>query len=159
LLGGGTIKRFWVGFGALALVTSVNFWFYITFKPEDVLINRFFAIILGEAGAEYEPVNVISYVFYHAFGDALAVIMMMLFIALLMKLIKMEASIWYFRLILLMFLIFETLQIVMPGNFKWVDMAAYVLFYQIGLFMVEWVLEEELRVPFTRFLASVINRD
>lgn len=153
------MKRFWVGIMALSIITAVNFWFYITFKPEAVLINQFFAILLGEAGADYEPVSAISYVFYHAFGDALAVLMMMLFIALLLKILKMEASIWFFRLILLMFLFFETLQIVLPGNFKWVDMAAYVLFYQIGLPMAEWVLKTRLRAPFKRILASLTNRD
>ena len=156
---GAAMKRFWIGMGCLALISLVNFTFYVMFKPEDVIINRVFAMILGDAGTDFTPVTMFGYLFYHAFGDAFAVLMMMLFIALFMKGLGMEANIWYYRLILALFLVFETLQLWMPGNFKWVDMAAYIIFYHIGLRMVEWIIEKRLRVPFTHILTLASNRD
>lgn len=153
------MRRMVMGFMLLVAITVVNFFFYAFFKPEEVFLNQFFAWVFGSAGRDFDPSNVFEYVFYHAFGDAMAVLMMMLFIALLLRLIKMEPSIWFFRLILIMFLVFETLQIVMPGNFKWVDMAAYIVFYIIGLKLAEWVLEKRLYVSLTRILGSFLNRD
>ncbi|MFP4078833.1 MAG: hypothetical protein ACLFUQ_06795 [Candidatus Izemoplasmataceae bacterium] len=153
------MRRMALGFMVLVSITVANFFFYAFFKPEEVLLNQLFAWVFGSAGRDFEPSNVFEYVFHHAFGDAMAVLMMMLFIALLLRLIRMEASIWMFRLILVTFLVFETLQIVLPGNFKWVDMAAYIVFYFIGLRLAEWVLEKRLHVSLTRILGVFLNRD
>ncbi|MFW5894838.1 MAG: hypothetical protein ACOCU0_02790 [Bacillota bacterium] len=153
------MRRMVMGFTLLVAITVGNFFFYAFFKPKDVLLNRLFATLFGSAGRDFEPSNAFEYAFHHSFGDAMAVLMMMLFIALLLKLLKMDASLWMFRLILATFLVFETLQLYLPGNFKWVDVAAYIVFYFIGLRLAEWVLEKRLRVSLTQMLGGLLNRD
>lgn len=153
------MKRMVIAGVTLLGITLVNFWFYITFKPEAVIINRIFARFLGRAGSDYEPTNWATYAFYHAFGDGLAVLMVMLAVSIILRLIRMPPSIWYFRLILVMFLVLESAQVFLPGNFKWVDMGAYVIFYHLGLFMVEAVLEQKIRVRFKGPLSQNTNRE
>ncbi|MGM0436426.1 MAG: hypothetical protein ACQEQA_05180 [Bacillota bacterium] len=139
------MKRFVIGALTLMVITAVNFWFYSAFKPHEVILNRLFGIILENPGSDFTPENVYEYVFYNSFGDFLAVFMMLIVLSLLMRLIAFDPPLWLYRFTLVMFLAFEAMQVIMPGNFKWVDIMAYVLAYFLAMPFIAWLDEKPLK--------------
>ena len=139
------MKRLLIGMAVLIGITLLNFWFYATFKPSDVLLNRVFAYILENPGSDIRPSEGFAYVFYHSFGDFLAVVMMLIIVSLMMRVLKFEPLKWLYRFTLIMFLVFETMQLFMPGNFKWVDIIMYVFAYFIGMRFIAWLDETAVR--------------
>ena len=137
------MKRFAIGGLVLFGITTLNFWFYIAFKPEDVLLNRLFALALESPGSDELPGNAMEYVFYNSFGDFLAVFMMLIALSLIMRLIAFEPPLWLYRFTLGVFLLFETLQLVGPGNFRWVDIASYILAYVLCMPFIAWLDETD----------------
>ena len=139
------MKCFVIGGGVLLFITTVNFWFYIEFKPHEVILNRLFSLVFENPGSDFTPDTAMEYVFYNSFGDFLAVIMMLAALSLLMRLVSFEPPMWLYRFTLVMFLIFEFLQIIMPGNFKWVDVLSYVLAYILAMPLIAWLDEKPLK--------------
>lgn len=120
----------------LVVVTLVNFSFYYLFKPEDVILNQFFSLVLPGAGRDFTAENPLTYLFYHTFGDALSVIMVFLGLCLLLHWLAFPEKEVLYRFILIPFLFFETLQLIMPGNFMVVDIIIYIVFYELGIRLV-----------------------
>ncbi len=139
------MKRLVTGIIVLSVITLINFWFYIAFKPSDVILNRLFSLVLDHAGRDFTPDNSFEYVFYNSFGDFLAVIMMLIGLSILMRLIRFTPRIYLYRLTLLVFLLFETLQLWMPGNFKIVDLIAYLFAYYLGMKFIAWLDHKPLK--------------
>lgn len=142
---GGFMKRFVIGGVTLVFITALNFWFYSAFKPHEVILNRLFSVILENPGSDFTPETFPEYVFYNSFGDFLAVFMMLIVLSLIMRLVSFEPPMWLYRFTLLMFLAFETMQLIMPGNFKWVDMVSYVLAYFMAMPLIAWLDEKPVK--------------
>ncbi len=145
---GGLMKRIVIGGLVLVFITTLNFWFYSAFKPQDVILNRLFSYVYENAGSDFTPETVLEYVFYNSFGDFLAVFMMLIALSILMRILSFDPPVWLYRFTLVMFLVFEFFQLIMPGNFKWVDVLSYILAYILAMPFIAWLDEK----PCKRYL-------